>query len=240
MDCIRTVGDLVDATREAVSDDLLWWRGQPAGNNLLPRVYRDRATHRMEWLRTCEFVQKAETRHWRVPSQDDYPRWLFLMQHYGLPTRLLDWSESPLVACYFALQEEDTDGCLWALSPGYLNTCYQGEPDPVPPSSIKVYFQAPFLREPLELPYIIAIQTTEIDLRMTQQQSVFTIHGTATALDDLRETERKGFLRSWLIPAKSKPALRKELSWLGIRKATLFPDLDNLAKDLCQRVSIVT
>jgi len=55
--------------------------------------------------------------------------WIFLMQHYRAPTRLLDWSESPLVALYFALVDklqEDSDGALWCMDPIALNRIANG------------------------------------------------------------------------------------------------------------------
>lgn len=49
-----------------------------------------------------------------VPRNDI--EWLVLAQHYGVPTALLDWTESPLIALFFACHgEEDADGCVWQV-----------------------------------------------------------------------------------------------------------------------------
>jgi hypothetical protein len=237
---ISSIEELVKVLKEEVVPTFgrSWWRGQPAGKELLPKAYRAGTTHRMEWLRAMQFKQKATPRHPRLPGQEQFDEWLFLMQHHGLPTRLLDWTESPLIACHFAVREEnDADGCLWALSPDYLNVCYHGAGDPIHPSLLMHYFEAPFIEEdsnPPPLDKIVAVLTTEIDFRMLQQQSVFTIHGTRTPIEKLPDSPY--FLKSFEIPSAAKKDLRKELLWLGVRDANLFPDLDHLATDLSRTV----
>ena len=80
----------------------MWWRGQVSRGtekdpwNLRPKVFRRKSsTGLSEGQLIQRFRERAATRHPRIPS--DKVDWLFLMQHYGLPTRLLDWSKSPLV-----------------------------------------------------------------------------------------------------------------------------------------------
>lgn len=240
---ISSIEDLLIVTRETVGNfGETWWRGQPAGKSLIPGAYRDRATHRMEWRRMTRFMQKAGTRYPNVPGPEQYAEWLFLMQHHRLPTRLLDWTESPLIASLFAvIDDNEQDGCLWALSPYELNSRHMMSILPghglIHPDAIPVMFEIPF-KEPefLDPPYdrVVAILTTEKNVRMLQQQSALTLHGTKVPLDQL--PEKDNFLRSFRIPSCAKTLIYEDLLRLGIRESSLFPDLDHLAGDICRTI----
>ena len=79
-----------------------WFRGHSQDwNNLTPKLFRgDFRTMRpeLEFILMEEFKKKSIPLLDRLPSSNDNLSWLFLMQHHGLPTRLLDWTESPLIA----------------------------------------------------------------------------------------------------------------------------------------------
>ena len=164
--------------------------------------------------------------------------WLFVMQHHGLPTRLLDWTESPLVALFFALEgegdgeDDEVDGCLWGLSPFDLNKVAMpheargdvpclGEDehlDEYLPKRIQTQVQ-PF--KPL------AVIAPRNSARIQMQQGVFTVfHRDLNALDADGENE---FLWRLVIPKGAKAALRKELTLLKINRFTLFPELETAA-----------
>ena len=64
------------------------------------------------------FKRKAHQFLTQPPEPDDDFQWLALMQHHGAPTRLIDFTWSPYVAAFFALERTLNDGVVWAMNPG--------------------------------------------------------------------------------------------------------------------------
>jgi len=159
------------------------------------------------------------------------------MQHYGLPTRLLDWSESPLVAAYFAVEDlngHDEEGAIWGLDPVKFNL-NQGVKYPILSPSHPLtneLFEAAFKYGP-HINKILPIIGDHIDVRHLVQQSMFTLHGTPNSIEEMPGSDE--YLVKIVIPPKTKFALLQMLHTFGITRASLFPDLQNLAKWLCEQ-----
>jgi len=232
---ITSVTDLLVANNELRQEwnGKIWWRGQSSdGYLLIPGVYRISRGIRTEQNLSLRFRQYGQTRYEKCPPQDDFCSWLFLAQHYGLPTRLLDWSESPLVSLFFAANaNSDLNASLYALHPREMNKIVNNDPTlvPVTSSPANELFQGAF-DDRFKLEKTIAIMSNELDSRMLAQQSAFTLHG--NRVDLLKLSELKDVIRTFNVPAASKEKIINELASLGIRRRTLFPDLDNLASDL--------
>jgi len=133
---IESIGDYIrEIIRLRVKNEkgcefFQWYRGHADKSwELLPKVQRgftseDEELFRKERYYTNDFQARASVFQSQKPQLNEYANWLTLMQHYGLPTRLLDWSRSPLVALYFAISDEneyEKDACVWILTPGKLN-----------------------------------------------------------------------------------------------------------------------
>ena len=147
---------------------------------------------------------------------------------------MLDWTENPLVAAYFAVlqQPSDNDGCIWALWPTGLNLAF-GAADglvQIRDPNVRKIAESAFTenRSPEEV--IIALDGQEIDPRMLAQMSKFTLHSNRTPLEQVPETAN--WLRQFVIPKNAKDRIYTQLSAFGIRRSNLFPNLASLATEL--------
>ena len=199
---------------------------------LVPSIHRKYCSEDETDLST-QFRLKAPTRYPNCPDPGDFARWICLMQHFGLPTRLLDWTESPLTAAYFALIHEpcNEDAAIWCLSIGDLNKITRNRESVaiIAHQSVEHLLKPAFLggKSPDQ---VIAVTGQQSDVRMTVQQAGFTIHGGDTPLESHAKADE--FLRKFVIPKNAREAFWKELWILGVRRSQLFPDIENLAREL--------
>lgn len=245
---IQSVGELINAVTNIVTSSNMrfWYRGQENESwRLVPNVFRK--PWPPEVLRETErdqmhtFRSRAGIRYERKPSFEDIASWISLMQHYGLPTRLLDWSRSPLVAAYFAIEKylyqktvEPIDACVWMLQPYSLNNWQNLEEITLTIDSglCRPEIEPAFYHNSEETGKIRAVMSSELDLRMFVQQGAFTIHSTTEPLDAMPLPE--GILRKFIIPAKVCTRFACELAIAGFRKGDIYPDLQSLAIDLSE------
>lgn len=232
---VDSVASFIDASRREFAGfgkSPCWFRGQECASwGLVPSVHRayDQAG---EYNLSAIFRLSAPTRYPKTPELSNLAGWISLMQHFGLPTRLLDWTASPLTALFFALETGTGDAAVWGLVPSNLNELSN--------SGLAEIFTLsgpealPLLRAGLEkeprVEQVIAVMGQDVDLRMTLQQAAFTLHGTEFPLND--RSDANNYLAKFVIPRGARDKLKEELWFLGIRRSCLFPDLANLALDL--------
>jgi hypothetical protein len=223
-----------------------WFRGAVSSKfNLAPSIYRSesgREKYAEDEVRS-EFKRRALPLVAERPPRDDW-EWYYLMQHYGAPTRLLDWTDSALVALYFAISSwRMPDGnvsstpAVWALNPWKLNkrngSQFEG---PISPEIGDVHrYLEPVYSEKQPPKYPIAIDPTFIAQRMLVQHSHFTLHGSdVRGLDEMKELKEDDMLYKLVITSEDESIkiLRQQVARLGITETTIFPDLGGLGREL--------
>lgn len=232
-----------------------WFRGHSKiFNELTPGIFRKQYRDKLyvklspnpEMRIAEEFKRRAPSVTNNLPSNDEHLEWLFLMQHYGLPTRLLDWSENVLSATFFAVNSDyEEDGEIWTFLPWRLNEFngFYGLPILSKNRTVKFLSHEIFhnnskeLAETYNLEEIpktpIALQPPLNEARLSAQESCFTIH--PEPLEGYRITDLikdENFLVRYIIPKQLKKNFEKKLAYLGISYRTLFPDLEGLAKSI--------
>ncbi len=184
-----------------------------------------------------------------TPPREQTDMWLFLAQHYGVPTRLLDWTEGALLGLYFAVNRAKPNPRVYMLHPHKLNElagAQQMDNLNFPLTWLNGGYENIALaweeRTPTRgfvLP--IAVPATYQDYRMIAQQSCFTVHGKELrSLPELlraRGVEPADCLIEYHIDAHAAGQLMEDLAILGVTGSTVFPDLDHLGKDISSEIN---
>lgn len=192
-----------------------------------------------------------------APDEDDDLGWIALMQHHGAPTRLLDWTYSPFVAAFFALDalltcsETDRMAAIWALSIKPLE-----DPESLLPDDLKEayrqyaitregkYFRAVFLEAKPPVTFAGLVNPYRLSDRLVIQQGVFLCPGNIQlsfednllALPDILDSRN---LRKILLPRSVLQDAFEGLRRMNISHATLFPGVDGYARSLRHRLSFL-
>jgi hypothetical protein len=243
---VSSVADFLTAIQSDQNEKpgTVWFRGHAdASWQLLPGFMRSDS-------KTSETTLLNRFRQSAAMITDQRPAtsfdWTFLMQHYGVPTRLLDWSESPLIAMYFAVEswaeKPNTDAALWCLWPANLNQnaniVDKNEVQYIPSfedDEIKSY-TVDSLRQNTRLElFPVATIATRNNARIQAQMGTFTInHNKKIPIEEVGD---RSHVRKYTIPEAARKTLAAELKLLCMTRFSLFPELVSVGAILGPRLT---
>ena len=238
-----------------------WYRGAGNANyKLTPSLFRHPIVKTAEELFKYEYEILIRFKQRSLPfvvnpinptRNESNLEYLFLMQHFGVPTRLLDWSENPYIALYFALTSADYDRstaspiykddvCVWILDPVEWNKTALDDVDPSPGiltafdnDFANGYLPAPSARSRKKEP--VMMYGVHNNMRIVAQRGVFAIFGT-----NIRSMEEAYIEHSYpqdsliklRIPSAYVKTLLDTVTKIGITDSMVFPDLTGLATEM--------
>lgn len=226
---VAAIGGLIS------SADAFWFRGHPeCFRSLTPAALRPATVVGRERALSLisDFQRIAEAKLTRPPDPDDAFKWAQIAQHYGLPTRLLDWTESATTALYFTCLIPNTDGIVFLMNPTELNSLSALKEarilDPQTDHHLIERFLTPRATEGKKRSLPVAVNPIWGSERIIVQRGTFTLHGPTFSLDDAKVSS----LVAVPILRESKPRLRQELRRVGVDEMTLFPELEHACRHL--------
>lgn len=184
------------------------------------------------------FKRKAHQFLDHVPADTDTFQWLAIMQHYGAPTRLLDFTWSPYIAAYFALEDAADDAAVWAVHPGRIWTHNDSLPLSAERGGVSLRLPGVFERRFLTNEHNVVYQGEPgvMNRRLTAQNGTFLVPGRIdlpieAILADYPDPE--SVLARFIFSTQAVRAdAMRSLYAMNVTSASLFPDLQGLARSL--------
>jgi hypothetical protein len=235
----------------------LWFRGAgKSAYQLVPGLYRHAKKRTAAEFASLEKETMIRFRQRSIPFSgrplsDDAWEMLFFMQHYRVPTRLLDWSENPFIAFYFAVMSApfrtksrdrlsfSDDAAVWVLDPDQWNKhalshqSYDRGILVTTDQELKGYHPARPFNEMNNHP--VALYGAHNSPRIVAQRGVFTIFGqNLEPMEDAYSSAQfpKNSLRKIVLKSGIIEKLRKSVLAYGITESVVYPDLEGLALEM--------
>ena len=258
---ISTLNEYLDIIKEIKNNydcgfkgDALWYRGisDLEKFSLIPSILRGQLFdyNDTQFYNEVKIFNsfKKESRSY-IDVQNDNFLLLCYAQHFGVPTRLLDFSTNPLVALYFACKDlKSKDGAVWIINSKKYNEAVlriakerEGADVSVEQLQDVLVERASKFVVPAKIyQFPIAIEPYYIDQRMSAQGSRFLLWGDTPVslermlcVDDYISRDfsnQNAFAKRLCIPSNKKVGLLNDLDMLGINEKSLFPGLDGVGK----------